>query len=373
MVICIELNQGAKKAIETLMQSNQFRDISEAVSTALINYEVIQRAVLKGSPVTIPDAPGNGASGGPARSIPASVGKVPDLFRLETRSLHGLSLKEVPDAAFVMAPPSQWIFGQYNKFLPVKVACRALLNLLISRHAPIPLAEATEAISTEAWVLGDYLYVLDQGSGRSREDALAAAFPTSAGRGATSRIRFANQFVGDLRQPKQPDDQQREIKFHGFPAALKFIACGEGRTPLLHLTGAGAEFAKLDNPVLDRQEAPQAKFTEAETAFLLAHIQRAVPEEASAYVAITDGIGEGANTPDELDNYLCLRFNLHVLKEGKSGNKNEITQTFLTTQRTGAISRMADLGLIVRAKEGLHVTYQTTGAASAFRQHFAAN
>jgi len=295
---------------------------------------------------------------------------VPELFRFKDVSLHGVVLSEVPDAPVGKAPPTRWIFGQYNKFLPVKVACRALLNMLTSRRAMVPLAEATESISTEAWVLGDYLYTLDQGSERPREDALAAAFPTSAGRGAASCVRFANQFVGDLRQPKQPDHAPRETKFNGFPAALKFITCSEGRVPLLNLTRAGADFARLENPVLDSVESPQSKFTEKEMAFLLAHILRAVPEEAAAYISIIDAISEGANTPDELDKYLCEKFGLAVVTSANIENEfiETITQTFLTTQRTGAISRMADLGLIARTKEGLRVTYQVTDAANKFRK-----
>lgn len=63
----------------------------------------------------------------------------------------------------------------------------------------------------------------------------------------------------------------------------------------------------------------------------------------------------------------------------KSENVNEINgfahnsygtalKTFLTAQRTGAISRLADLGLVTRAKEGLRVTYHLAPSANNFRR-----
>ena len=103
----------------------------------------------------------------------------------------------------------------------------------------------------------------------------------------------------------------------------------------------------------------------AEVSFLLAHIKNHVPEEAAAYFSIIDAVQAGANNPDEVDKFLCDRFNLRITV--KTETENDITQTFLTTQRTGAISRMVDLGLITRQKEGLRVVYSTTDSARKFR------
>jgi len=295
--------------------------------------------------------------------------RIPDIFTLKSSSTDGLTLLPVIEIAGANRhdlPPAKWLFGQYNKFLPVKSACRALLNLLREQPAGVPLGEALETISNAAWELGDYLYTQDQRGKRSREDALTAAFPTSASSGAVSRIRFANQFIGDLRQPKQNENQPREVKFNGFPAALQFIACSDDKEPLLRLTTAGAEFAILQSPVLDcAGDLATRKFSEVETDFLLVHVSRSVPEETSAYSAIVDSVGEGADTPNEVDKYLCRKFRLQIAAKAEA--EYEITQTFLTTQRTGAISRMADLGLIARNKNGLHVTYKITALGERFR------
>lgn len=372
MVICFDATSEAKRALDALLATGQFQDTSEAVSMALVNYEVLQRSVSRGASTVQPQSTSSRAeksrpvahSGFTSASAkPTSLGpQVPELLFLNSSNADGIKLASLshPDAdSPTDLPPAKWLFGQYNKFLPAKVSCRGLLNLLRQKTGGVAFADAAEAISEAAWLLGDYLYMLDQGSRRPREESFAAAFPVSAGNGAASRARFTNQFVGDLRQPKPAEGQPKETKFNGLPSALKFFECFDGKSPTLALTSAGAEFALLQNPILDGdQETPDRKFSNAEIEFLLAHIRRYVPEEASAYVSIIDAVGTGADTPNQVDEFLCKRFRLRVVP--KAVKDDEITQTFLTTQRTGAISRMADLGLLGREKTGLHVRYHVT-------------
>jgi len=383
MVICFDATIEGKQALDSLLATGQFRDTSEAVSVSLVNYATICKALAEGGQSAVDSLfrrPGGKAQAEyNANSIqirdPLKEGikkptlRIPEIFVLKSSNTNGLLLQPIAENSGTNhrdLPPAKWLFGQYNKFLPVKAACRALLNLLLKQPAGVPLSEALETISNAAWELGDYLYTQDLRAKRSREDTLTAAFPTSASSGAVSRIRFANQFIGDLRQPKRSVNQPKEVKFNGFPAALKFIVCSDDKEPLLRLTTAGAEFAVFQNPVLDGgQDLVPRKFSDAETNFLLAHVDRSVPEETSAYVAIADAIGEGANTPDDVDKFLCRKFHLQVAIKAEA--EYEITQTFLTTQRTGAISRMVDLGLIAREKNGLHVTYKITQPGQRFR------
>jgi hypothetical protein len=284
----------------------------------------------------------------------AAVLEIPEVFALKAKTSDGINLLPMPSGSepgAVNLPPGRWLFGQFNKFLPVKASSRALLNLLLENPAGIPVIEAANKISYAACGLGDYLKALDDRSRARREDALSAAFPSSTIEGGGgSRLRFGNQFVASMRQ-----DQ-----LSGFPAALKLVAIDTAKEPRLSLTKAGADFALLENPILDAPGMPVTRrLTLEETEFLLAHILRAVPEETSAYAAILDGIQSGANTPDAVDKCLRQRFNLPT--------EQAITKTFLTTQRTGAISRLVDLGLVAREKEGLRVTYIVTQPAKDFR------
>jgi hypothetical protein len=77
-----------------------------------------------------------------------------------------------------------------------------------------------------------------------------------------------------------------------------------------------------------------------------------VPEQTSAYAAVIDATQSSANNPDAVDK--CLR------QSFKLPTKQAISQTFLTTQGTGAIARLPDLGLADREKQALRVSYLAT-------------
>jgi hypothetical protein len=72
---------------------------------------------------------------------------------------------------------------------------------------------------------------------------------------------------------------------------------------------------------------------------------------------VLGAISSGANTPDKLDDAL----EEHVSKR----DEKPFTRAFLTTQRAGVISRMIDLGLIQRIRDGINVTYTLTEKAFA--------
>ena len=151
----------------------------------------------------------------------------------------------------------------------------------------------------------------------------------------------------------------KQNQLSGLPAAMRLIVVEGAREPRLTLTRAGAEFAICENPVLDGgADATTRKFSDAETEFLLAHIAASVPEEKSAYRAVIDAIQNEANSPDQMDAWLRKGYDLP--------KENDITKTFLSTQRTGAISRMVDLGLVAREKSGLRVTYLVTQSGEIF-------
>src|ERR1035437_2748321 len=372
MLICFSATAEAKNALDIILATRQFRDISEAVSMALVNYQLLQQTVPQGGhifPATVPTpgadlpdadrAPANRLPGQATFSRPTIIARtvvleIPEVFALKAKTADGISLLATPsvsDTGAAILPPARWLFGQFNKLLPVKSSCRALFNLLLENSAGIAVAEAANKISHAACGLGDYLKALDERLQARREDAFAAAFPSSTIEGGgESRLRFGNQFVASMRQEQ----------LSGFPAALKLVAIDKAKEPRLSLTKAGADFALLQNPILDAPGTPVTrKLTLEETEFLLAHIIRSVPEETSAYAAILDAIESGGNTPDSVDKHLGQRFNLPT--------EQAIAKTFLTTQRTGAISRLVDLGLVAREKEGLRVTYIITQPGKDFR------
>jgi hypothetical protein len=363
--MCFDCSNEGKTAFDRLVQTGKFRDAGEAISMALMNYEVIHRAMADGRGLVASGSlmvqaaatpAGSLESRAPADTPPANepVLRVPAIFSLKTTTLEGLDLPPVENAA---APgdvsPKVWLWGQYNRFLPAKATCRALLNLNREHPAGLPVDEAANKISYEACVLGDVLASSDQLYRRPREMAVGAAFPTTGINGGESRSRFQTQFVASLKHGK----------LTGLPAELRFVTTDVSKDANLKLTAAGAAFAILSNPILDGEPATGGrKWSDPETRFLLDHIKRAVPVEALAYAAIIESIEAGENTPDKLDAYLRRRFGLQ--------GANEIKPSILSTQRTGAVSRMADLDLLYREKSGLRVTYSLTHIGKHFGSQF---
>jgi len=355
--------------MDELLGTKQFRDVSEVISMALINYELLQRSVTKHGSESVPSTPpvpvGRASPPVPEPSLPSpsiSVGakKVPEVFTIQkpaTEAVHAAALIEPSAPLQNKVPPKDWLFGQLNRFLPAKATCRALLNIIHQTPAGIAVSDAASKISFAACDLGDYLRELDARLSLKREESFAAAFPSTEYHGAESRVRFGGQFVGNIKQGQ----------LTGLPGGLKLVAYDSSKEPKLVLTTAGLEFALLPNPVLDHSvDSRPRKLGEAEIEFLLDHISKFVAPELSAYLAVIDGIKEGAKTPDKLDKYLCGRFGLKIVE--KHQHPNEITQTFLTTQRTGAISRMADIDLVGREKAGIRVTYFVTHPGECFRK-----
>src|SRR6266446_503267 len=134
MVICFETTTEAKKALDSLIETRKFRDISEAISMALVNYQVIQRAVAQGGRIIIDDFSAHGAEREPnaatskaqpsktreAVTAAAVACAIPELFALKDARLEAMEFLPVPDVPQRGAtdlPPAQWLFGQYNKLL----------------------------------------------------------------------------------------------------------------------------------------------------------------------------------------------------------------------------------------------------------------
>ncbi len=374
MLICFDSSAEAKRALDELLETKEFRDVSEAVCMALVNYQAMHRTIGKsgaviGEPVkpkpTFSQPVQEGVVGTSQLSLgksgPASWKEAMEPFTLAVSTLDEIEtipVRETQKRGGNNLPPKDWLFGQLNRFLPAKATCRALLNLERQNPKGVLVSEASSRIAFSACRLGDYLRHLDKLFTFNRDCSLAAAFPSTEYHGAESRVRFGNQFVGNIKQGQ----------LTGLPAGIGLLAYDTSKDPRLVLTQAGAQFALLPNPLLDDLANPgRETLNEVEIRFLLGHVKNHVPAELSAYVALIDAIKEKANTPEKLDEYLRRRFNLQLVEKADPNKPEQITKTFLSTQRTGAVSRMADLKLIWREKKGLKVSYTVSHPGEVFR------
>jgi hypothetical protein len=279
------------------------------------------------------------------------------VFRLDGISGSPPSLADLPDDIWAIRqeiPLDRWFFGQYNRLLPAKASCRALAHLLIDQPRGVLLDDATGQIAAEAAVLGDFLAYHDKQNGVGRDDALSTAFPSTGENSDKSRLRYANQFVASV-------NKQGQVS--GLLIDLKLINSRGGRKAArLMLTEVGWEFATMPNPILDdSQERPTQKFSESERDLLLTHIAQSVPVEDFAYRTILATIVKGENTPDTIDAAL--------LRDIPQDTDRSLSKSFLSSQRSGAISRMTDLGLVKRVRNGVRVSYVVTDIGKRYLQN----
>ncbi|HZY46791.1 MAG TPA: hypothetical protein VFE96_03235, partial [Candidatus Bathyarchaeia archaeon] len=260
---------------------------------------------------------------------------LPDMFRLDDE-----------------IPLDRWLFGQYNRLLPAKVSLRALAGIAMEGRDGLQLESAAPRIANAATRLGDHLRALDRRFDTHRDDALATAFPESTLEGQKGRVRYQNQFVGHTVKGEQG----------GLLVGLKLALIQVHKnTPYILPTLGGWAFSRLRNPILDEPigtDSPPARLSEEEIRFLVQHIKQHVPVERFAYRATLSQIAQGRNTPEQVNDGLARH-----LSDGK---KIDDKQDFVSTQRSGVIGRMNDLGLLNRQREGTRITYHMTARGEEF-------
>ena len=371
MIICFSCSPKTKKQLDHLLTTQQYGDYADAISSAIENLVAIQAELGQGGHVIIREdsAPTEHQAEvdfnlrekkqpaiTQARPLhrdeqgadPVHFAKVPDFFSLD--GYDGYPAECTANLPFDVwmsgetVPLHRWTLGQYNRLLPVKTGCRGLARLLHDDPTGVTLPEGPSRLAVAATELGDYLSYIDGLREHSRDEALATAFPTSGGSVAKSRTRFANQFVTSVNSKGQ---------LSGLSIDLKLINWASGSNKRLQLTEAGWQFALMKNPVLDQAiEDTIQRFSNEESEFLLDHIARHVPAEDFAYSVVLQAIQDGANTPEALDEALnCYAPN---------DKDRELSNSFLASQRSGAVSRMTDLGLVERQRTGVRVRYVAT-------------
>jgi hypothetical protein len=394
MIVCFNCTAKTKDDLDRLVEMGSYRDYGEAIAAAVRNQVLMEKEVkekgaivIGGLPaplvpreagqevqspetVIIPRVPTPRKSAprrkesGPARASQNGSAKlarlagpatIPALFQKE-----GFPDEPPPGLAELPAdmwapgqavPLDRWVLGQQNRLLPAKVNARALIRLFLESPKGLPITLTAERLAAEAAVLGDYLAALDEAHKVSRDGALATAFPMTAEEADKGRVRYANQFVVY---------QNGRGELSGLMVDLKLVnIVPQRKDRLIVPTRVAWEFARLPNPVLDGgADGGAEKFAPEERSLLLRHIASSVPVEAFAFRAILEAVRNGNNIPDKIDAALKI----HVAKD----RAEKLSQSFLASQRSGAISRMSDLGLIERQREGVRVSYVLTDAGRAF-------
>lgn len=393
MIVCFRCTAETKAQLDRLLVSGAYQTYEEAIKAAIRNQVLMEQEVAEKGAIIIGDSTPATASA-PAKPR-AEANGTPNAIHTAKRVGNGPSAKKTPPASRGTEPPSlavpplfqlenfpkepvrgladlpadmwssgqripldRWVLGQFNRLLPAKVNARALVRLFLDSPKGLNITEAAGTVAEQAAVLGDYLRELDARHDVSRDDALATAFPTTGDDAEKSRTRYANQFVVY---------QNGKGELSGLMIDLKLInILTQRKQRRIVPTHIAWELAALRNPLLDGDgnELPE-KFSQEERSFLLGHIVRSVPVETFAYRAILEAVQHGQTSPEQIDTALKPYLNVD-----RAGN---LSQSFLASQRSGAISRMSDLGLIERRREGVRVYYAVTEEGLGFLKACASN
>lgn len=368
MIICFKTNSVTRERLDFLVGQGDYRDYGEVISIAVSNLISIHEE-FGSDPIILekeefsPKTPLRQGVMGKTKSIPEPKNRInstqpvhiftkiiPDIFQNLPPKNWKIPLVE-PDMGVWKrddeVPIENWIFGQYNKILPAKVSIRGLCNIVYSSGGPVDIDKAGSMISKEATYLTEVLSKLDEILGNSRDDVLATAFPSHDAE-MKSISRFKNQFFGSV---------SKEGKLSGLLSELKLINHINDSSSKILPTKAGWEFAQKPNPILDSGGTIQ-RFGEEEVNFLINHILDNVYREKYAYKLLLQYINQGINTPSLIDQELKKTFIIN--------QNSKVSESFLSTQRSGTISRMCDLGIVQRDWQGTMVIYKKTNLSDKF-------
>lgn len=309
-----------------LIAAERYRDLSSFVAASMENQIGLEEGPL--------EEESHGALQRTLVSVKQSAPPWPFVDKL------GVPSGRVPAVPYAhqkdSAVQALWPWGQINKLLPVKFAVRLLANSVSDSEPFLPLDDFRQTAAEMARGFGQRLEGVDKQLKHKWGERLSAGFPIGD-RTESSLDRYANHFVGSYRK----SDGRRfgalfELQFAGIQTDETATSIG--------LTDAGAEFAKVRNPIIDDSDVT-APLGEAEIEFYLRHIEQRVPGECHAFALVIDLIGGGATRRSEL------------AQEIKRKVPFDWTNTVAETYRAGSMSRMSDLDLLTKTKHGQTVEY----------------
>lgn len=353
MLVTIRITSPLKENIDRLVQAGLYPDFNTATIVALENLVVSEQEHAAANPahsaVPLPSV----STRPEASMVSASSGTRETKMTGSCFSWTGTPAEarevvhDFPPDRFArgdVVPVERWLFGQQNRLLPLKVNARLVLLHLAASKVPAVLRTVADEVSAQAAAVTVALQRIDEARGHKKEDLLTTGLPTPDS--DKSKQRYADQFIAS-------ENSAGELSGMLIDWKLATIERKKGKT-LLYPTPACPAFADLKNPLFDVATTPEviAKFSEEELQWLLGHLTEHVHVESFAFATLLKGIQAGANDPSSMD--------AHLRQSGAVGDAKHTSDEFVSTQRAGAISRMADLDLIRRIRNGVRISYAAT-------------
>jgi hypothetical protein len=250
-----------------------------------------------------------------------------------------LALVERTDAPTpVSQAADKWVqerlFGQVNRLLPLKLACRWLVNSAISEGRWPRYEIISDKLADDAGTIGTLLEKWDTDNERKRDEMLSTGLPRRGN--SASRDRFLSQFVA------------RVTRSGGiYPAAICQYKLARFEDSAIALTEQGLAFSQLNNPILDKRDTKATSTLAAdESTFLAEHIRGWVPVERDDMRVILRAVADGKNTPTDLTRTIRSHF------------PPEWSDSVFQTHISGLIARLGELRFLKRVWQGRNVNYE---------------
>lgn len=327
MKYIVTIPPALEEKVRSLISKGEFRDVNHFITVALenqINAEENLATWITESPKqirSIPEEPQSNAHFGP--SLVSKTYKTcpePPIERLNNRLL----------------------WGQYYRFLPTKFSLRILANLSTDKFPT--LASFKDHAVTSAETFGKQLKRLDRTIGNKAGEKISTSFPET---NQKSRRRFTEQYIGYVR----PTDQ----KYSGMLLTLRFAdVLDNSGIEEIGITPTGREFCNLQNPIIDGQPQSKGIFSLDEIDFLIHHISNKLPDEARHMIKVLDLLRDEGKSREVLNSALRLFY------EKYQDSSRPWTKGVVNLMRAGVMSRMFELELISKKRNGLKVTYELT-------------
>jgi hypothetical protein len=226
------------------------------------------------------------------------------------------------------------VFGQVNRLLPLKLACRWLANASASEGRWPRYEVISDKLADDAGTIGTLLEQWDADNQRKRDELLSTGLPRRGN--SASRDRFLSQFLARV-------TRNGEV----YPATICQYQLARFDESTIALTKQGIAFSDLENPILDKRDKQAvATLAPEESAFLAEQILEWVPAECDHMRIILHAIANGQRTPSELSDAIRGRF--------PSDWSGSVFQTHIS----GLVARLGELRLTKRIWQGRNVNYE---------------
>ncbi len=331
----ISISPEMDERIRKLIAKAGYHDFNHFANVALENHIVTEQESYKTSTIenkskstTIEPSP-------ITSKVDRDISQIPDLLEIQKGDFRTLPYPNEDN--LVLGP----LWGQYYKFLPIKVGLRVLANLNLENF---PLVDKYKEITTDVaerflWHLQD----IDRRQARKFGDKLSTSFPKGDKK---SRKRFMDQYLIYVR----PTDGRLD----GMLPRLKMVNIKKaGNSFCIGITQAGLEFSMIENPIIDNQKT-SSTLSKKEVDYLLKYIYENLKDEANQISAILAPINDGITSRVGLNKFMRDYYR----KSQKTGGL--WTDAKVDTMRAGLISRLSELGLVSKTKKGVAVIYNLT-------------